>query len=46
MIPVSGGRGVTDLMGDPSSPEKDSWNNLLLGWGVSTYLKGVDKGFP
>jgi hypothetical protein len=45
MIPVSGGRGVTDLTGDPSSPEA-SWNNLLLGWGVSTYLKGVDKGFP
>jgi hypothetical protein len=26
--------------------EKDSRDNLLLGWGVSTYFKGVDKWFP
>jgi hypothetical protein len=28
-----------------SCPE-DRWDNLLLGRGVSTYIKGVDKWFP
>jgi hypothetical protein len=25
---------------------EDSWDNLLLGRGVSAYYKGVDKWFP
>jgi hypothetical protein len=32
--------------GGQSCPDKDSWDNLLLGRGVSTQFKGVHKWFP
>jgi hypothetical protein len=37
-MPVDSGRQGTDLNGGPVVL---SWDNLLLGRGVSTYLKGV-----
>jgi hypothetical protein len=41
-LPLSDRAVATDLTGAMSCAEKDSWDNLLLGRGVSTYFKGGD----
>jgi hypothetical protein len=41
-LPVSDRGVATDLTGAMSCAEKDSWDNLLLGRGGSTYFKVED----